>query len=80
MKARVEVMLKNGVFDPQGKAISDALHHLDYTAVTDVKVGKVFYVQLSDSDKTEAEKKLHSMADELLANPVIENYRIDLID
>ena len=80
MKAKIEVMLKNGVFDPQGKVLVNALHHLDYEDVTNVRVGKLFYVELDENDTEQAKKRLEKMADELFANPVIENFNIEILD
>ncbi len=80
MKAKIEVMLKNGVFDPQGKTLVSALHHLDYNSVKEVHVGKIFYVEIDENEKQQAQSKLESMADQLFANPIIENFTIELLD
>ncbi|OHD55964.1 MAG: hypothetical protein A2Y33_10925 [Spirochaetes bacterium GWF1_51_8] len=79
MKAKIEVMLKPGVFDPQGKVIMNALHHLDYHTVTDVRAAKLFYVELDEKDPAAAKKLLEKMSDELFANPVIENFHIEIV-
>ncbi len=79
MKAKIEVMLKEGVFDPQGKVLVNALHHLEYNSVSGVRAGKLFYIELDESDSARAEKKLAEMADQLFANPVIENFEITLL-
>lgn len=78
MKARIYVTLKPGVLDPQGKAVEHSLHDLGFDEVTDVRQGKYLEVELSTSDKAKAEKDLEEMCKKLLANTVIENYRIEL--
>jgi phosphoribosylformylglycinamidine synthase len=80
MKARIDVTLKEGVLDPQGKAIHQALGHLGFDSVKAVRQGKVIEIELDETDKTKAEGKLKSMSEKLLANQVIENYRITLQD
>lgn len=79
MKARVTVTLKNGVLDPQGKAIVGALGSLGFDGVGSVRQGKVFDVELDTSDKVSAETKLKAMCEKLLANTVIEDYSVELI-
>lgn len=75
MKARVHVMLKDGVLDPQGKAIGQALHGLGFAEVGDVRAGKVIELDIPEgTDK----KRIEKMCEELLANTVIENYRIEV--
>jgi phosphoribosylformylglycinamidine synthase subunit PurS len=78
MKARVHVTLKAGVLDPQGKAIAHALHNLGFAGVADVRQGKIIELDLAESDPAKAQAALQAMCDKLLANPVIENYTIDL--
>jgi phosphoribosylformylglycinamidine synthase subunit PurS len=78
IKARVTVTLKNGVLDPQGKAIEHALDSLGFAGVGSVRQGKVFDLELSETDKAKAEADLKAMCDRLLANTVIENYAISL--
>lgn len=78
MKARVIVTLKNGVLDPQGKAIEGALGGLGFGDVGSVRQGKVFDVELDSSDKVEARAELEAMCEKLLANTVIENYAIEI--
>lgn len=77
-KARVTVTLKNGVLDPQGKAIEGGLASLGFEGVGSVRQGKVFDIELSASKK-EAEKQLADMSEKLLANTVIENYSVEII-
>ncbi|MBV5266431.1 phosphoribosylformylglycinamidine synthase subunit PurS [Pinisolibacter aquiterrae] len=79
MKARVTVTLKNGVLDPQGKAIQGALKSLGFAGVDDVRQGKLIELELSGHDRVQAEADLKDMCEKLLANTVIENYRIELI-
>jgi phosphoribosylformylglycinamidine synthase PurS subunit len=79
MKARVTVTLKSGILDPQGKAIEGALKSLGVDGVASVRQGKVFDIELSGADKAKAEAALKDAADKLLANTVIENYRVELL-
>jgi phosphoribosylformylglycinamidine synthase len=79
MKARVTVTLKTGVLDPQGKAIEGALASLGFGGVASVRQGKVFDIELAETDKAKAEAALKSMGEKLLANTVIENYRVELV-
>ncbi|CAH2399822.1 MULTISPECIES: phosphoribosylformylglycinamidine synthase subunit PurS [Mesorhizobium] len=76
IKARITVTLKNGVLDPQGKAIEHALSGMGFDGVGQVRQGKVFDVELAESDKAKAEADLKAMCDKLLANTVIENYSV----
>ncbi len=78
IKARVTVTLKNGVLDPQGKAIEHALDSLGFAGVGQVRQGKVFDIEIEGADKSRAEADLKAMCDKLLANTVIENYAISL--
>lgn len=78
MKARVTVTLKTGVLDPQGKAIEGALRSLGIDGVDSVRQGKVFDIELAGADKAAAEAALKLACDKLLANTVIENYRIEI--
>ena len=79
MKAKVYVTLKKGVLDPQGKAVMGALKSMDFGEVSDVRVGKFMELEL-DGKKTkeEEERRLKVMCEKLLANTVIENYRIEI--
>lgn len=76
MKARVTVTLKNGVLDPQGKAIEGALGSLGFDGVGSVRQGKVFDIELAETDKAKAEEALKAMCEKLLANTVIEKYEV----
>lgn len=78
IKARVTVTLKNGVLDPQGKAIEGALGALGFSGVGHVRQGKVFDLELQTDDRAEAEADLKAMCDKLLANTVIEDYSIHI--
>ena len=78
MRARVFVTLKPSVFDPQGKTIVDALHTLGYQGVEDVRQGKYFELELSADSSDTARSLANEVADKLLANPVIESYRIEI--
>ena len=81
MKARVTVTLKSGILDPQGKAIEGALRSLGLAGVSSVRQGKVFDIdiEIDDGDRAKAEALLKQAADKLLANTVIENYRVDVL-
>ena len=78
IKARVTVTLKNGVLDPQGKAIEHALGALGFGGVDSVRQGKVFDLVVHGPDKAKAEAEIKAMCDKLLANTVIENYAVEL--
>ncbi len=79
MKARVIVTLKSGILDPQGKAIEGALRSLGVSGVASVRQGKVFDIEIEGNDRAKAEASLKRAADKLLANTVIENYRVEVI-
>jgi len=78
MKARVFVTLKSGILDPQGKAIEGALKSLGVEGVASVRQGKVFDIEMASKDRVSAEAALKEAADRLLANTVIENYRVEI--
>jgi phosphoribosylformylglycinamidine synthase PurS subunit len=78
MKARVYVTLKQSVFDPQGQTIADALHSLGYAGVGDVRQGKYFELELNAASAGEAKQLAAEVADKVLANPVIESYRVEI--
>ncbi|MGQ0735169.1 MAG: phosphoribosylformylglycinamidine synthase subunit PurS [Acidobacteriota bacterium] len=79
MRARVYVTLKPSVFDPQGRVVAEALSSLGYRDVKDVRQGKFFEVELDNSDASAAHARVTEMADRLLANPVIESYRVEIL-
>jgi phosphoribosylformylglycinamidine synthase len=78
MRARVFVTLKPSVFDPQGRTIAEALHSMGYTAVADVRQGKYFEIDVDAASPDDARTVVSEVADRLLANPVIEAYRVEV--
>ena len=78
MKARVFVTLKQSVFDPQGRTIADALHSMGYAGVGDVRQGKYFELELDSKSPEQARTLAAEVAGKLLANPVIESYRVEI--
>jgi phosphoribosylformylglycinamidine synthase subunit PurS len=78
MKARVFVTLKTSVFDPQGKTIADALHSMGYNGIADVRQGKFFELELEAATADQAKTLASEVADRVLANPVIESYRVEV--
>jgi len=78
MKARVFVTLKQSVFDPQGQTIADALHSLGYQGIGDVRQGKFFELEVNAPSADQAKALASEVADKLLANPVIESYRVEV--
>jgi len=78
LKAKVHIFLKNGVLDVQGKAVEGALSGLGWTDVSNVRVGKVLEFDLKATDKAAAETEVRAMCEKLLANTVIESYRIEV--
>ncbi|MBN8632376.1 MAG: phosphoribosylformylglycinamidine synthase subunit PurS [Rhodobacterales bacterium] len=79
MKARVTVMLKTGVLDPQGEAVRHALGSLGFQGVSGVRQGKVIELDLAEADRAKAEADVKAMCEKLLANTVIESYRVELL-
>ena len=79
MKAKIHVTLKTGVLDPQGKAIGHALGNLGFAGIGDVRQGKFIEIELESKDKAAAEKELKTMCEKLLANPVIEDFRLEVV-
>ena len=79
MRARVFVTLKPSVFDPQGTTVAEALHSLGFAAVKDVRQGKYFELELDSRSAEQAKTLAAEVADKLLANPVIESYRIEIV-
>ena len=80
MKARIHVTLKNGVLDPQGRAIAGALNTMGFSQVEDARQGKYIEVALKETDRKKAEAAVEKMCAGLLANTVIENYKYELVD
>ena len=79
MKARVHIMLKNGVLDPQGEAVRHALATLGFEGVQGVRQGKVIELDLIETERAAAKKRVGEMCDKLLANTVIETYHVEFI-
>lgn len=78
MKANIIVTLKNGLLDPQGKAIEGALKSLDLAGIESVRQGKIFEIELAVDDHAKAQELLKAACEKLLANTIVENYRIEL--
>ena len=78
MIAKIYVTLKNGVLDPQGKAVQHSLESIGYKEAQDIRIGKYIEVKLSDMPMSEAEKKVKEMCEKMLANTVIENFRFEI--
>ena len=79
MKARIKIMLKNGVLDPQGEAIKHALNNIGFESVTGVRQGKVIELDIDGSDKNQVRSQIENMCNKMLANTVIENFEIELL-
>jgi phosphoribosylformylglycinamidine synthase subunit PurS len=80
MKAKIIVTLKEGILDPQGRAVQQALHTLGFSSVNDVRIGKFLEVELQETVPSDAERQVQAMCETLLANPVIENFRFEVIE
>ena len=80
MKAKIYVTLKNGILDPQGRAIQQSLTTLGFDAVEEIRMGKLLEVELKETDRSKAEATVKAMCQKLLSNPVIEDYRFDLAE
>jgi phosphoribosylformylglycinamidine synthase len=80
MRVKIFVSLKNGVLDPHGKAIERSLHTLGYGEVREVRAGKFLELDLEAASRETAEARIREMCDKLLANPVIEDYRYEIVD
>ena len=78
MKAKVYVSLKPGVLDPQGKAIQHSVELLGYSGISDVRQGKYFEIALDGSDNSQARDSVEKIAREVLSNPIIEDYRVEI--
>lgn len=79
-KANIYVTLKEGVLDPQGDAVRKSLQVLNYQGVNQVRIGKFIEVWLETEDLATAQRELEEMSDKMLANPVIENYRVEMVE
>lgn len=80
MKAHIYVTLKREVLDPQGDAVQRALRSLDFRDVSDVRIGRFIEVELAGDDRAAAQTQLRAMCDALLANPVMEDYRFEIVE
>jgi len=80
MKAIVKIKLKNGILDPQGKAINNALHHLGYNEIEDVRIGKLVELRINGRDMKNIQQRIQEASHKLLANPVIEDYEIEIVE
>jgi len=80
MKAKIHITLKNGVLDPQGRAIAGALNNMGFSEVADVRQGKYIEVEVSETDRKKAESAVEKMCASLLANTVVENYKFELTE
>ncbi|MSO98346.1 MAG: phosphoribosylformylglycinamidine synthase subunit PurS [Rhodospirillaceae bacterium] len=78
MKAKVHITLKAGVLDPQGKAVEHALHGLGFNSVSEVRQGKYIELKLKTKDKKKAKAEVEKMCKTLLANTIVENFKVDL--
>jgi phosphoribosylformylglycinamidine synthase PurS subunit len=78
MRVKIFISFKEGVLDPQGKAVERSLHSLGYEEVRDVRMGKYLEIELEASSRETAEMRVREMCDKLLANPVIEDYRFEI--
>ena len=78
LKAIVTVMLKQGIFDPQGRAVQNGLQSIGFEGVKSVRVGKQIEIELETSDMTAAETSVHKMCDKMLVNPVVESYSFEI--
>ncbi|GJL68069.1 MAG: hypothetical protein NPIRA06_07040 [Nitrospirales bacterium] len=80
MKAKIYITLKNGILDPQGRAIQQSLQTLGFDTVGEVRIGKFIEVNLCETDRTSAENSIKGMCEKLLANTVIEEYQYEIIE
>ena len=78
MKARIKIMLKSGVLDPQGAAIKQALNNIGFESVTGVRQGKVIELEVDGPNKSEVRSEIESMCNKMLANTVVENFEIEV--
>lgn len=79
MKARVVVTLKDGILDPQGKAIEVALKSLGFGGIDSVRQGKIFEIELAENDRSSAEGLLRGACEKLLANQIVENFKVEIL-
>ncbi|OGB67086.1 MAG: phosphoribosylformylglycinamidine synthase [Caldithrix sp. RBG_13_44_9] len=80
MKAVIKVRLKNGILDPQGKTVNNALHHLGFGSINDVRIGKLIELTIKEKKQDVARKKIEEACKKLLTNPIIEDFTYELIE
>ena len=80
MKAKVHITLKQGVLDPQGKAVQNALVQLGFSGIDEVRQGKYIELELSETDQKKAKIEVHKMCEKLLSNVVIEDFQVEIIE
>lgn len=80
MKAKIIITPKKAVLDPQGKTVQNALEHMGYQGITSVHVGKYLEIELAATDKEEARQKLEEASHRFLSNPVIEDFKLEIVD
>ena len=80
LKAIVTVMLKKGIFDPQGRAVQNGLESIGFEGIGSVRVGKQIEITLETEDKAKAEASVHKMCDKMLANPVVESFNFEIVE
>ena len=78
MRVKIYVTLKEGILDPQGKAVQHSLHTLGYTSVKDVRIGKYIEIDISDTSRETIEARIKEICHRLLANPIIEDFRYEI--
>ncbi|MBI5756686.1 MAG: phosphoribosylformylglycinamidine synthase subunit PurS [Nitrospirae bacterium] len=78
MRVKIYVTLKEGILDPQGKAVKHSLHSLGYTSVEDVRVGKYIEIEIDDTAKEKLDPQIKEMCNKLLSNPIIEDFRYEI--
>ncbi len=79
-KANIYITLKQGVLDPQGEAVKNSLHVLGYDGVSEVRMGKFIEIWLEGANREQVERQLRETSDKLLANPIIEDYRVEIME
>jgi phosphoribosylformylglycinamidine synthase len=80
LRAKISVMLKKGIFDPQGRAVQNGLESIGFEQVTGVRVGKQLEIDLNLDDREQAEQTVHAMCDKMLTNPVVESYSFEIAE
>ena len=80
LKAQVQVMLKKGIFDPQGQAVQNGLESVGFDAVKGVRIGKIIEIDLEVDDRQRAEALVNDMCDQMLANPIVESYSYEILE